>query len=235
MKVGIAVEVLRVLAERPPPGSALDSLLTAMLVDSDNAATNELLRWIGGSESGGATEVNETMAAIGLADSELYGAFLNAGAGAPIPLTAEESPPVLGKHTTAWDLSRLFHAIHSAAALGKGPLLELEGSFTAADARMLLWTLGHSADHGKLDRFVRASAIVPHKGGWIDDARHDAGLVYTAAGVLVVAVMTWTEGLAGESSDVLAGRVAQAGVRALESGSLRAGAAEDVGEDRTMG
>jgi beta-lactamase class A len=235
VKVAIAVEVLRVLAERPPPGSALDRLLTAMLVDSDNDAANELLRWIGGSESAGAAEVTETMAALGLADTELYGAFLTAGDGAPIPLAVEESAPVLGKRTTAWDLARLFGAIHTAAALDDGPLVELHGAFTREDARALLWTLAQSNDHGKLDRYLRRDAVVPHKGGWISDARHDAGLVYTPNGVLVVAVMTWTRGLAGPSSDVLAGKIAAASVRLLEPGGVASAAAGRGREVRTMG
>ena len=42
-----------------PPDSELDLLLNAMLIDSDNSAANALLSWIGGSETGGAAEVNE--------------------------------------------------------------------------------------------------------------------------------------------------------------------------------
>ena len=209
VKTAIAVEVLRILSERPPPDSELDLLLNAMLIDSDNAAANALLTWIGGSETGGAAEVNELLLALSLEDSRLYGGFLTAAEGAPIPLETEESPSFVGKYTSAWDLAQLYRWIHLAAR-DEGPLLSLDGSFTASDARAILWILAHSNDHGKLDRFAPKGSIVPHKAGWVSEARHDAGLVYTPEGALVVAVMTWVPGYAGSSSDILAGRVAQA-------------------------
>jgi hypothetical protein len=209
VKTAIAVEVLRILSERPPPDSEIDLLLNAMLIDSDNAAANALLTWIGGSETGGAAEVNELLLALSLEDSRLYGGFLTAAEGAAIPLETEESPSFVGKYTSAWDLAQLYRWLHLAAR-DEGPLLSIDGSFTASDARAILWILAHSNDHGKLDRFAPKGSIVPHKAGWVSEARHDAGLVYTPEGALVVAVMTWVAGYAGDSSDILAGRVAQA-------------------------
>jgi hypothetical protein len=50
--------------------------------------------------------------------------------------------------------------------------------------------------------------VVAHKAGWIDSARHDAGLVFWRGGVFVVAVMTYRPAGAGRAADVLAGRVA---------------------------
>jgi hypothetical protein len=47
-----------------------------------------------------------------------------------------------------------------------------------------------------------------HKAGWISYARHDAGLVYWPGGVFVAAVMTTGSGV-GESSDLLAARIAR--------------------------
>ncbi|MBA2616379.1 MAG: serine hydrolase [Actinobacteria bacterium] len=223
VKLAIAVEVLRRLKERPSPTSDLDRLLELMLVHSDNAAANELLRWLGGSDEGGAGLVNETLGALGLGDSHLYGGFLTGADGAPIPLRTEDQPSFEGKYTTAHDLAELHRFVHLAAG-GGGPLIEgVSGSFTPDDARFLLWILAHSADRGKLDRYVSKVAVVPHKAGWVSDARHDAGLVYWRGGVFVVAVMTYTGGGAGDSSDELAGRVAQA---ALERFRQRAGADE---------
>jgi beta-lactamase class A len=210
VKVGIAIDVLRTLAERPPPGSELDTLLDAMLVDSDNASANALLAWLGGSETAGAADVTATLKALGLADTVLYGGYLTAAAGEPIPLTVEDEPTFAGKYTTAYDLAQLFRALHL-AALGRGPVARgLAGNFTPADARFLLFVLAHSADTGKLDRDVTDDAVVPHKGGWLTEARHDSGLVYAREGVFVVAVMTWTGSNAGDASDELAGRVARA-------------------------
>ena len=224
VKLAIAVEVLRRLEERPARSSDLDRLLELMLVHSDNEAANELLQWIGGSDEGGAGLVNGTLSALGLGDSHLYGGFLTgSGGGEPIPLATESQPSFEGKYTTAHDLAELHRFVHLAAA-GGGPLVEgVAGSFTPDDARFLLWILAHSADRGKLDRYVGRVAIVPHKAGWVSDARHDAGIVYWRGGAFVVSVMTYTGGGAGEPSDELAGRVAEA---ALERFRERADADE---------
>lgn len=210
VKVAIALEVMRTLESRPAPGSELDALLREMLVDSDNDAANALLSWLGGSTAGGAQIVNATLRMLGLGDTELYGGYLTAaGLGPPIPLETESQPSFDGKYTTAYDLAQLFRALHLATA-GRGPLTgDTARAFTPADARFLLYVLAHSADTGKLDRYATDDAVIPHKGGWVSEARHDSGLVYSSAGVFVVSVMTWTGGGAGAPSDELAGRVAR--------------------------
>ncbi len=209
VKLAIAIETLRILSDRPEEGTELDVLLRDMLVDSDNEAANELLRWIGSTDEGGAEQVNRTLGALDLEDSHLYGAFLIASTGPPIPLETESEPEFVGKYTSAWDLAQLFRFVHLAAQ-GEGPLLDLEGTFEASDARAILWFLAHSSDHGKIDRLLGKRAIVAHKAGWLSDARHDAGLVYTPRGAFIAVVMTYTGGGAGESSDLLAARVARA-------------------------
>ena len=97
------------------------------------------------------------------------------------------------------------------------------GSFSRGDARFLLFQLAHSADRGKLDRYTADDAVVAHKGGWIDAARHDAGLVYSPSGVFVAAVLTWTGRYAGDASDDLAGRIAEAASKRL---AVRPGTAD---------
>ena len=217
VKVAIAIEVLRRLDE-PADESSLAGLLEAMLVHSDNEASNELLSRLGGSVEGGAADVNALMESVGLGDSHLYGGFLTAASsGTPIPLEIEASPVLeIEKYTTAWDLAQLHRFLHLATG-ELGPLPELPGSFTPADARYLVYTLAHSADHGKLDRYLNdGRAVVPHKAGWISDSRHDAGLVYSRGGVFVVVVMTWNPNGVGEQSDVLAGEVARAALERFE-------------------
>ena len=221
VKTAIALETLRILAERPPPGQALDLLIRDMLVNSSNYAANELLRWIGGSGTGGAQEVSQLFTTLGLDDSRLFEGFAIeiAAAPPPIPVRIEEEPPSAGKHTSAWDLARLYRWLHQAAR-GEGPLLELTGSFAPADARYLLWILAHSADRGKLDRYAGTGVLVPHKGGWVTNARHDAGLVYARTGAAVVVVLTWTPGIAGDASDTLAADVGRVALRWLRDGRV---------------
>ena len=68
----------------------------------------------------------------------------------------------------------------------------------------------------------RPGVVVLHKSGWIDAARHDAGLVVWEGGVLVAAVMTHRASGAGRRSDVLAGDVAESRASAVQ-GLTRAG------------
>jgi hypothetical protein len=217
LKVGIAVEVLRVLRGPPRPGTWLANLLWRMLVYSDNQAANDLEVWLGGSTSAGAARVNATLQTLRLRDTHMSGGFIiGTSSTRPIPLRVERQPPYysLGRYTTAWDLARLHGFVHRAAA-GRGVLLRLPGNFTPPDARYLLYLLAHVRDPGKIERYIatRPDVAVLHKAGWIMYARHDSGLVFWSRGAFVVVVMTWNGAGAGASSDVLAGRVAQAALR----------------------
>jgi hypothetical protein len=217
LKLGIAIEVLRVLGQKPRPGTTLARRFRNMLVLSSNRAANDLEVWLGGSTTAGSARVTATLRYLGLTDTYINGGYvLGTAAGRAIPLRVESQPPyfVYGKYSTAWDLARLHRMVHRAAG-GGGPLLDLPGRFTAADARYLLFTLAHVRDTGKLDRFIgdEPGVSVLHKAGWIIHARHDTGLVYWQNGVFTVAVMTWHPVEAGGAADVLAGRVAAAALR----------------------
>ena len=217
LKVAIAVEMLRTLHAKPEPGSYADRLLHAALIYSDNGAANDLLVLFGGSTSAGSVRVNALMRGLGLVDSEMYGGYERAAAGhEPIPSRVDEQPSYgVTKHTSAYDLAQLMTYVHLAAE-GRGRLAKRYGSgFTPNDARYLLYLLVHSADHGKIDRFIAGPGVtVAHKAGWITSARHDAGLVYYRGGVFVVSVMTYGAGV-GPASDELAGRVAWAALELL--------------------
>ena len=109
-----------------------------MLVSSDNDAANALEVWLAGSTSAGSDRVNETMRALGLDDSLMYGGYETsrrpAAATAPIPIRIESQPAFgVGKYTTAADLARLARAVYLAAA-GKGPLPRL--GVTASEAQV---------------------------------------------------------------------------------------------------
>jgi beta-lactamase class A len=212
LKLAIAVAVLRAHDGKPPPGSRIAGLMRSMLVASSNDAANALEVWLAGSTGGGSARVNETMAALGLTDSEMYGGYETTRAlQGPIPIRLESQPFFgLGKYTTAWDLARLARAIHLAAG-GKGPLVRL--GVTGPEARWLLWQLAQVGDRGKLDRYLGSSAKLLHKGGWLGTARHDNGLVVWPEGIFVAAVMTWSPSGTGTSSDVLAGKVAAAALK----------------------
>jgi beta-lactamase class A len=206
LKLAIAVTVLRSLERKPEPFTQVSRLLGKMLVSSDNDAANALEVWLAGSTSAGSRRVDETMRALGLYDSAMYGGYETArrpaGTSAPIPVRVESQPAFgVGKYSTAADLARLVRAVYLAAA-GRGPLLRL--GVSGPEARYLLWLLAQVTDRGKLDRFFGPGPVVMHKAGWIANARHDNGIVAYGGVVLVATVMTWHV----READALAGRVA---------------------------
>jgi hypothetical protein len=228
LKLAIAV-ALMTRAEGPPSrGSWLDGLIRRMLIPSDNEAANRLLVMLGGSTSGGGAIVNTTMRSLGLERTEMYGGYiLGTSFGTPpedssrdlagrgVPLTVASQPEWgVGKATTALDLARLFRALWLSTG-GLGPLSDSGSGVTPAESRYLLYVLARVGDRKKLARHVGAlpGVIVMHKAGWVDAARHDAGLLVWQGGVLVAAAMTHRSSGAGVRSDVLAGRVASKALR----------------------
>jgi beta-lactamase class A len=211
LKLAIAVGVLRSLRGPPNAGSSVAGLIHEMIVDSDNAAANELVDSIGGGYV-----LDGMLRTLGLNDTEMDGSYIvepRAKRVPPIPVGITNQPYIEpGKYTTAFDLARLIRDVELAAA-GKGVLARRFPSFTPAAARYLLYELGHVQDPGKLSRFLPKSARLLHKAGWHSTVRHDNGLVFWSGGSFVATVMTRKSSGIGVDSDVLAGRVAWLALR----------------------
>jgi hypothetical protein len=224
LKLAIAVTLLAHDVGPPAPGSDLDALLRRMLIPSDNAAANALLVRLGGSTSGGGALVDEELRSIGLERTDMYGGYvIGTSLGAPardlasrgVPLTVVSEPRWgIGKGTTALDLARLYRALWLASG-GLGLLSRGGSGVSAAEARYLLYLLAHVADRGKLARDLPGvpGLAVMHKAGWVDAARHDAGLIAWRGGIRVAVAMTYRPSGVGASSDVFAGRVATSALR----------------------
>ena len=222
LKLAVAVTALARTEGTPTLGSTLDRLLRRMLTYSDNAAANATETYYGGSTSGGSYFVNALMQSLGLVDTEMYGGYELDAVGdttrwlaGGIPLRVDSQPYWgRGKKSSAYDLGSLLRGVWLASG-GRGPLRTAQPGFTPDDARYLLYLLAHVQDPGKIDRFVGRlpSVHVLHKAGWINDARHDNGIVLWPGGAILVTVMTYRSAGAGVSSDVLAGDVAAAALR----------------------
>src|SRR4029079_16894176 len=150
LKLAIAVTVLRTLGHKPESYTQVSRLLGKMLISSDNDAANALEVWLPPPPSAGSERVNETMRALGLDNSIMYGGYETsrrpAAAAAAIPIRVESQPAFgVGKYTTAADLARLARVVYLAAA-GKGPLLRL--GVSGSEARYLLWLLAQVTDRG---------------------------------------------------------------------------------------
>lgn len=223
LKLAIAVTLMTRVDGPPAPGSSVDRLVRTMLDASDNESANRLLVLLGGSTSGGGHLVDGVMRAIGLERTVMYGGYILGTSLGPVREVAARGVPLdvvhqptwgIGKATTAADLARLFRALWLGTA-GLGPLGQGRSGVTPAEARYLLYVLSHGGDRTKLGRIVgrRPGVVVLHKAGWIDPARHDAGLIAWRGGIYVAAVMTHRGAGAGTGSDVLAGRVAETALR----------------------
>ena len=225
LKLAIAVTLFGRVDGPPAAGTALDRIMRGMLIASDNDAANRALVYLGGSTSGGGALVNTTMRTIGLERTEMYGGYLRGTAVEPvreptargIPMTVLSQPAWgVGKATTAADLAQLHRAVWLASA-GLGPLGRSRAGVDPAEARYVLYLLAHVQSRSKLARVThgRPGVAVLHKAGWIDAARHDAGLVVSRQGVVVAAVMTYRPSGPGRRADILAGDVAEAALRRL--------------------
>jgi hypothetical protein len=223
LKLAIAVTLLGRSDGPPSFGSAVDRLMRGMLILSDNEAANRSLVILGGSTSEGGQLVNTELRALGLERTEMYGGYIIGTSREPtrglaargVPLTVVSQPSWgVGKATTAKDLAQL-HRVVWLASGGLGPLGSGRSGLDPAEARYLLYLLAHSQPGSKLARVVhgRPGVLVMHKAGWVDAARHDAGLVIWRGGIFVAAVMTYRAAGAGRRSDVLAGDVAEAAFR----------------------
>lgn len=224
LKLAIALTLLAHVDGPPAPGSELDVLLRRMLIPSDNAAANSALVRLGGSTSVGGKLVDAQLRAIGLERTEMYGGYVigtafgrsaRRVASPGVPLTVVAQPRWgTGKATTALDLARLYRAIWLSSG-GLGPLARGGSGVSPAEARYLLYVLARVGDRGKLARTIGAvpGLVVMHKAGWVDAARHDAGLIAWRGGIVVAIAMTQRSSGAGVRADVLAGRVAATALR----------------------
>jgi beta-lactamase class A len=175
---------------------------------SDNAAANEVLIALGGSEAGGAAEMVGFLRSLGIRTSAMSGGYLAGAGGGPPPVRLVESPPGSYKQTTAADMASLARWL-AAAAVGRGPLPKR--GVTRGEARQLLYLLLGARTPG----LVPAGAgglPVAHKIGWLEHVRHDVAIVFAPAGPVVVVVLT---------AGVIDGTVEELG-RAVTRAALRA-------------
>jgi beta-lactamase class A len=196
--------------ESDPVTSGWFSTYQQMILDSSNTAADAVLTHLGGSTSGGASLVDDCMRRLGMTSTIMYGGY-ETDALTP-PVADDDSPSIgYGKHTTAHDLGMLALALAEAAS-GKGPAHAL--GLTERKARVALWLLVHARYPG----LVRPSTSAPvaHKAGWLDELQHDASLIFTPRGTVVLVVMNEAPGgVSYTSSAAYGGRVVRLALRRL--------------------
>ncbi len=140
-----------------------------MIALSDNTATNMVLDKVG------IAAVNQRMAGWGLKETRI-------------------NAKVFRGSTTSVDPARTRrYGLGSTTAREMVALLEEFMLGERVRPALKLAMLGHlrkNEDKDKFPRLLRADSTVAHKDGAVSDARTDAGLLYTPAGVIAVCVLT---------------------------------------------
>jgi beta-lactamase class A len=184
LKLPLMLAALARLRE-PLEDSELWPSFQAITAYSDNAAANTVLRWLGGSEEGGAAVMTRFARALGARATGMLGGYpTDVAGGGPPREDVVAAPPDPGKHTTPADMARLAAAIVDGAA-GAGPLVRR--GVTAHESRQLLYLMLGAQDPGLVSP-AAAGLPVAHKIGWLDAARHDVAIVFGRRGAHVVSV-----------------------------------------------
>jgi beta-lactamase class A len=164
-----------------------------MMAYSDNTATNLVLDKVG------IANVNKRMADWGLKQTRINAKVFKGSTTSVDPTRTKKYG--LGS-TTAREMVELFAQ------------LELSDRLRPVLKRAVLEHLFKNVDTKKFPRLLPAGTRVAHKDGSVNDARTDAGILYTPGGAVVVCVLTndnadrrWTNDNAG---DLLCARVARA-------------------------
>jgi beta-lactamase class A len=147
----------------------LRDALRLMTVFSDNTATNLVLGKVG------LRAVNERMASWGLAQTRMNALVFRGSTTSIDPARTRRYG--LGS-TTAREMVRLFEEVGAGDRL-RPPLKQV-----------VLGHLKRNDDKYKFPRFLPPGAVVAHKDGSLNEARTDAGILYTPGGAVAVCVLT---------------------------------------------
>jgi hypothetical protein len=178
---------------RDPTKVAAWGAMRKMIIDSDNEAADDVEVALGGSTSAASGLVNAFCRRMRCRDTDMYGGYVKTPAALAlrhrdVPPVDVDDPPVIqtyGKHTTAHDLGVLLAGLLTAAG-GHGRAVRL--GISPREARVALWLLVHARYPGVVRRAT--SVPVAHKAGWLAGVEHDAALVFTRRGTVVLVVMS---------------------------------------------
>jgi beta-lactamase class A len=224
LKTAILLDAERRSSGRPSP--AVNGLLDRMIIDSDDAAANQLLSIRGdGDGTVGAARVTETMRAMGLRDSLIRRPYIieeeptvRGAARVPIPLDRTRQPPLFTNFiSTPYDLARIMVATHRGMR-GLGPLPRI-GVSSRTIRTQVMPRLFAVRDRSKLVAGVPSGVPVAHKTGYTENVKHDMGIVYLRSGPVVVVALSWDGRAVSDSvGNRFVANVGRAAVRRLSNG-----------------
>lgn len=136
-------------------------LLALMIDNSDNTATNMLIRRVG------LKSVNEEAKALGLDGTKL-----------PTDIRTDKHDVILGLRTCAGDVAKMYSMMY------QGTLID------SASSAQMLEILANQHENNLIPQLLPAGIKIAHKTGTINDAVNDGGIVYTNDHRYVIVVMT---------------------------------------------
>jgi beta-lactamase class A len=146
----------------------LKDAVRLMIVYSDNTATNLVLDKIG------IDAAAKRMEALGLPNTKIHSKVFKR----ETSVFPERSQQFGLGSTTAREMIDLLEKLH------QGKLVSPEA------CKLMLDDLKKCDDKDKFPRFLPAGTVVAHKTGSVNEARTDAGIIYTKAGPVAVCVLT---------------------------------------------
>jgi beta-lactamase class A len=149
--------------QSPSVSYMIEEYLQKMMTDSDNVATNALIRLVGGQDY-----VNWVARTLGAENTELY-----------LPVSSERgATPMLDNRTTPRDMALILEKIQEGEAA------------SSESCRSMRALLGHNEQETLLRESVPASIQVLNKGGWLYEVYNDAGIVAPEGERYVISVLT---------------------------------------------
>lgn len=199
IKIPIMVSAYQHIKE--PASQEVTTLLQEMIAESDNSATDELMRVVLDPNLG-PLEVTKTIKALGLKNTYLDGMFYK---GAPLLSGGIKTPansrtdintdPDRYSQTTPTDIGLLLADIYQCAQTGGGSLVAVfPGDITQSECKSMISYLTQNRIGVLLEAGLPDGTQIGHKHGWAEEAdgvMHtvgDAGLVYTPGGNYVIAI-----------------------------------------------
>ncbi len=156
----------------------LKDVITLMMIESDNTATNMVIDVVG------IKAVNQRTAAMGLKNTYLYKKVFMPPDPADGPMPADQKKFGLGK-TTAREMGEAMASIER-CDLGDSQLCNtMIGIMKNQQYRNMIPHYLETQDASE------QGSMIADKLGALDDVRADVGLVYTKAGPVVISAFTW--------------------------------------------
>ncbi|MEZ4666756.1 MAG: serine hydrolase [Anaerolineae bacterium] len=200
---GMSLNKIAILAAlysklQAPPDAELAQHIAGMMVCSENADSNAVLRYLGdGDEYAGGAYVTDFMRKLGLGNTYIVAPYLVPGA-TPAPVTAPttkvdqiSAQPDYSNQMTADNLGWLLADVYQCANNTSGALFSaLPGSFDSRECRQMLNIMSDNnlGEPLMMSAGVPANTRVAHKHGYINDTHGNAGIVFTPGGDYVLVV-----------------------------------------------